>query len=100
MADSTGTRVRTDRTHRPKESTVSAPQRLSAPPAAADEPVVVPAGTTAGDAVAAAGLPTTGPKAVVVVRDGEGRLRDLDWAPEVEVGVTPVTVDSPDGLNV
>ncbi len=79
---------------------MSAPQRLSAPPAAADEPLVVPAGTTAADAVAAAGLPTTGPKAVVVVRDGEGRLRDLDWAPEVEVSVTPVRIDSPDGLNV
>ena len=40
-------------------------------PAVAD-PVVVPAGTTAADAVAAAGLPATGPKAIVVVRDPEG----------------------------
>jgi threonyl-tRNA synthetase len=62
--------------------------------------VVVPAGTTCADAVAAAGLPTTGPKAVVVIRDAEGRLRDLDWAPEVEVAVEPVAIDSPDGLNV
>jgi threonyl-tRNA synthetase len=62
--------------------------------------VVVPAGTTCADAVAAAGLPTTGAKAVVVVRDPEGGLRDLSWAPDVETEVQPVTIDSPDGLNV
>jgi threonyl-tRNA synthetase len=50
--------------------------------------------------VAGAGLPTTGPKAVVVVRDPEARLRDLDWAPDVETLVEPVAIDSPDGLNV
>ncbi|SNT65564.1 threonyl-tRNA synthetase [Asanoa hainanensis] len=68
-------------------------------PAMAD-PVVVAAGTTAADAVAAAGLPMNGPKAIVVVRDAEGRLRDLDWAPEAEATVTPVAMDEPDGLNV
>jgi threonyl-tRNA synthetase len=74
---------------------VSAPRT----PAVAD-PVVVAAGTTAADAVAAAGLPAAGPKAIVVVRDPEGRLRDLDWAPAVDTSVEPVTLDSPDGLNV
>ncbi|WP_218824798.1 threonine--tRNA ligase [Asanoa hainanensis] len=64
------------------------------------DPVVVAAGTTAADAVAAAGLPMNGPKAIVVVRDAEGRLRDLDWAPEAEATVTPVAMDEPDGLNV
>jgi threonyl-tRNA synthetase len=64
------------------------------------DPVVVAAGTTAADAVAAAGLPMTGPKAVVVVRDPQGQLRDLDWTPAQEVSVEPVTLDSPDGLNV
>jgi threonyl-tRNA synthetase len=64
------------------------------------DPVVVPAGTACADAVAAAGLPAAGPKAVVVVRDPEGRLRDLDWVPEVETPVEPVELDSPDGLNV
>ena len=68
--------------------------------AAVADPVVVPAGTTCAEAVAAAGLPTTGPKAVVVVRDPAARLRDLDWAPEVETLVEPVTIDSPDGLAV
>jgi threonyl-tRNA synthetase len=68
--------------------------------AAVADPVVVPAGTTCGDAVAAAGLPTTGAKAIVVVRDPEGRLRDLAWAPEVELTVEPVAIDSPDGLAV
>ncbi|HEX2356155.1 MAG TPA: threonine--tRNA ligase, partial [Micromonosporaceae bacterium] len=64
------------------------------------DPVVVPAGTTCADAVAAAGLPTTGPRAIVVVRDAAGRLRDLDWAPETDTEVTPVAIDEPDGLNV
>jgi threonyl-tRNA synthetase len=68
--------------------------------AAVADPVVVPAGTTCADAVAAAGLPITGPKAVVVVRDPEGRLRDLAWAPERETPVEPVAIDSPDGLTV
>ncbi|HEX8347345.1 MAG TPA: threonine--tRNA ligase [Actinoplanes sp.] len=74
---------------------------MSAPrtPAVADS-VVVPAGTTAADAVAAAGLPAAGPAAIVVVRDPDGRLRDLDWAPEADVEVQPVALDSPDGLNV
>jgi threonyl-tRNA synthetase len=68
-------------------------------PAAVDR-VVVPAGTTCADAVAAAGLPVKGPGAVVVVRDADGRLRDLDWAPEEETSVDPVALDSPDGLAV
>ena len=62
--------------------------------------VVVPAGTAAADAVAAAGAPATGPKAVVVVRDPSGRLRDLSWVPEADTPVEPVTIDSPDGLGV
>ncbi|MEU4337393.1 threonine--tRNA ligase [Micromonospora lupini] len=74
---------------------------MSAPrtPAVAD-PVVVAAGTTAADAVAAAGLPANGPKAIVVVRDPQGQLRDLDWSPAEETTVEPVSLDSPDGLNV
>jgi threonyl-tRNA synthetase len=75
---------------------VSAPRK----PAAVADRVVVPAGTTCTDAVVAAGLPTTGPKAIVVVRESSGRLRDLDWAPEVDTEVEPVAIDSPDGLNV
>jgi threonyl-tRNA synthetase len=74
--------------------------RTAAHSAPVAEPVVVPAGTACADAVAAAGLPTSGPKAVVVVRDPEGRMRDLDWVPEAEVAVEPVAVDSPDGLTV
>ena len=62
--------------------------------------VVVTAGTTCTDAVVAAGLPTTGPKAIVVVRDHQGRLRDLSWAPDTDTEVEPVAIDSPDGLNV
>ena len=54
--------------------------------------LVVPAGTTAGEAVAAAGLPASGPKAIVVVRDAAGRLRDLDWRPELDTDATPVEI--------
>lgn len=74
---------------------------MSAPrtPIVAD-PVVVAAGTTAADAVAAAGLPMNGPKAIVVVRDPQGVLRDLDWKPAEETAVEPVALDSTDGLNV
>ena len=69
-------------------------------PTAVTDPIVVPAGTTCTDAVAAAGLPMNGPRAVVVVRDSDGRLRDLGWTPESDGTVEPVTIDSPDGLNV
>ncbi|MDT3398599.1 threonine--tRNA ligase [Streptomyces sp. B1866] len=62
--------------------------------------VTVPAGTTCADAVAAAKLPMNGPNAVVVVRDPEGTLRDLDWVPDAEVEVEAVAMSSPDGLNV
>jgi threonyl-tRNA synthetase len=62
--------------------------------------VVVPPGTTSADAIAAAGLPTTGPNAIVVVRDPSGTLRDLDWVPDTETPVEPVALSSPDGLGV
>ncbi|HEX6968713.1 MAG TPA: threonine--tRNA ligase [Micromonosporaceae bacterium] len=77
---------------------VSRPQSHSAS-AVVDE-LVVPAGTTAAEAVTAAGLPTTGPRAIVVVRDADGRLRDLDWVPAADAVVVPVAIGSPDGLAV
>ncbi len=67
---------------------------------AVTERITVPAGTTSADAVVAAGLPTAGPKAIVVVRDASGALRDLDWVPDVDASVEPVALSSPDGLNV
>ncbi|MFI5954063.1 threonine--tRNA ligase [Cryptosporangium sp. NPDC051539] len=69
----------------------------SAPVTAA---VVVPAGTTAADALSAAGVPLEGGQAAVVVRDAEGVLRDLEWAPEADAQVEPVFMSEPDGLNV
>ncbi|MBB6375254.1 threonyl-tRNA synthetase [Pseudonocardia eucalypti] len=63
-------------------------------------PVRVPAGTTAAAAVREAGLPTAGPSAVVVVRDPDGALRDLAWAPEADVEVEPVGADTEDGRAV
>ena len=64
-------------------------------------PIRVAAGTTAGQAVRDAGLPGRGaPDAVVVVRDAEGRLRDLSWTPDEDVEVTPVAADTEDGRSV
>jgi threonyl-tRNA synthetase len=64
----------------------------------------VPAGTTAGSAVRDAGLPTTGPEAIVVVRDlsegAGGALRDLAWAPGADATVEPVAADTEDGRSV
>jgi threonyl-tRNA synthetase len=61
----------------------------------------VAAGTTAGAAVRDAGWPRRGASdAVVVVRDAEGRLRDLSWVPEADVEVTPVAADTEDGRSV
>ena len=62
--------------------------------------VRVPAGTTAGAAVREAGGATSGPSAVVVVRDPDGALRDLAWAPEADVDVVPVAADTEDGRSV
>ncbi|QRP49198.1 threonine--tRNA ligase [Amycolatopsis sp. FDAARGOS 1241] len=76
---------------------------MSHPPSAAAVPaerVVVAAGTTAGAAVREAGLPTKGPDTVVVVRDAEGKLRDLAWAPETDTEVEPVAASTEDGRSV
>ncbi|MCX2711737.1 threonine--tRNA ligase [Mycolicibacterium sp. J2] len=64
-------------------------------------PIRVAAGTTAGAAVRAAGLPERGaPDAIVVVRDADGRLRDLSWTPDADVEVVPVAADTDDGRSV
>ncbi|AWV47361.1 threonyl-tRNA synthetase [Mycobacterium leprae Kyoto-2] len=64
-------------------------------------PIQVPAGSTAAAAVSEAGLPTHGaPDAIVVVRDADGKLRDLSWVPDVDVEVTPVPVNTDDGRSV
>lgn len=64
-------------------------------------PIRVAAGTTAGAAVRDAGLPGRGaPDAIVVVRDADGRLRDLSWTPDADVEVVPVRADTEDGRSV
>jgi threonyl-tRNA synthetase len=62
--------------------------------------VAVPAGTTAGTAVREAGLPGKGSDAIVVVRDADGKLRDLSWTPEADVEVEAVAADTEDGRSV
>jgi len=72
----------------------------AAPAAAPPSSVNVPAGTTAGQVIRDAGLPTSGVQAVVVVRDAQGQLRDLAWAPGADTEVEPVPADSDDGRSV
>ncbi|MFT4199531.1 threonine--tRNA ligase [Gordonia sp. (in: high G+C Gram-positive bacteria)] len=74
---------------------------MSSPSPAAVPPVIrVPAGTTAGAALREHDAPNKGPQAIVVVRDPQGHLRDLSWAPESDTDVEPVTADSEDGRSV
>ena len=75
---------------------MSMPVVASVPPAR----IMVPAGTTAGTALRDTGLPNKGPEAIVVVRDPEGKLRDLSWAPESDTEVEPVPADTEDGRSV
>ena len=64
-------------------------------------PIWVAAGTTAAAAVRDAGLPGRGaPDAIVVVRDAEGKLRDLSWIPAQDAEVTPVAANTDDGRSV
>ena len=64
-------------------------------------PIRVPAGTTAAAAVRDAGLPGRGAAdAIVVVRDADGKLRDLSWVPDSDADVTPVAADTDDGRSV
>ncbi|MGH3793324.1 MAG: threonine--tRNA ligase [Pseudonocardiaceae bacterium] len=62
--------------------------------------VAVAAGTTAGQALRDAGVPTSGADAVVVARDTTGRLRDLAWTPETATEVEGIAASSPDGRSV
>jgi threonyl-tRNA synthetase len=64
-------------------------------------PIRVPAGTTAAAAVGDAGLPRRGaPDAIVVVRDADGKLRDLSWVPDADAEVIPVAANTEDGRSV
>jgi threonyl-tRNA synthetase len=64
-------------------------------------PIRVPAGTTAAAAVGEAGLPRRGaPDAIVVVRDAEGKLRDLSWVPDGDAEVIPVAANTDEGRSV
>jgi threonyl-tRNA synthetase len=64
-------------------------------------PIRVAAGTTAAAAIREAGLPGRGaPDAIVVIRDADGKLRDLSWSPEADADVTPVAANTDDGRSV
>jgi threonyl-tRNA synthetase len=69
-------------------------------PAAVLERLAVPAGTACTTVLAGTKLPKNGPNAIVVVRDPEGVLRDLDWIPQVDVEVEPIPLSSSEGTAV
>ncbi len=74
---------------------------MSAPsPSTVASTLVVPAGTTAVQALEAAEVSLSGPDAPIVVRDAEGALHDLDWVPAQNESVEPVAMSSPDGRAV
>jgi len=73
---------------------------VAQPLAPVSQRLTVAAGTTAGTAVREAGLPGKGEDAIVVVRDVDGDLHDLSWAPEVDTEATAVEANSPDGRMV
>ncbi len=61
---------------------------------------LVPAGTTAGEAMREQELPNKGPDAIVCVRDSSGALRDLAYAPETDEIVEAVPANTEDGRGV
>ena len=68
---------------------------------AATVTTVIPAGEPAGKILAERELQSrSGPETIVVVRDPEGGLRDLSWAPEADTEVELVRADSEDGRSV
>ena len=75
---------------------------MSTPPSpTAVAPIRVPAGTTAQDALKAAGIPLKGPDGAVVVRNlTTGDLKDLAWTPDADAEVEPVPAASPEGRAV
>ena len=76
---------------------MSQPSRVAPVPAPR---VLVATGTTAGTAVRDAGFAGKGPDAVLVVRDPDGRLRDLSWSPDHDVEVEAVAASTDEGRAV
>ena len=69
-------------------------------PAVPALPIRVAAGTAAIDALREAGVELERADGAVVVRDPDGVLKDLDWAPDSDTDVEAVPASSPDGLAV
>ena len=87
--------------HEPRLNDRGAPPCPAKPSPRPSPSVRVPAGTTAGpgDPRRRVSRPPD-PQAVVVVRDRDGRLRDLAWAPEEDADAEPVAADTEDGRSV
>ncbi|MCZ2824903.1 MULTISPECIES: threonine--tRNA ligase [unclassified Modestobacter] len=75
---------------------------MSTPPSpTAVTAILVPAGTTALQALKDAGVPLKGPDGAVVVRDVvSGDLKDLGWVADADAEVEPVPAASADGRAV
>lgn len=57
-------------------------------------------GKTAGSAMRPLDLPNKGEAAIVCVKDADGNLRDLAWAPETDTEVTAVAANTDEGRGV
>ncbi len=69
-------------------------------PSTAAAAVQVAPGTTAAQALEAAGISLDGPDGAVVIRDADGVLHDLEWSPAEGCAVEPVAMSSPEGRAV
>ena len=82
------------------QSTDESENRTPDTATAAPTTTVIPAGEPAGKVLSQSGLQSSGPETIVVVRDPEGRLRDLSWAAEADTEVELVRAASEDGRAV
>lgn len=62
--------------------------------------LLVTSGTSASHVVRAAGLPTQGDSAIVIVVDDLGQERDLSWVPDKDTWVTPIAINTEQGRAV
>lgn len=68
--------------------------------APAPQSFTVTAGTAVGAAMRELELPHKGPEAIVCVKDEDGKLRDLSFAPDRDTRVVPVPANTPEGRSV
>ena len=75
-------------------------QTTSGPSASQVQTLTIPAGEPAGKTISEAGMQTKGSDQIVVVREADGALRDLSWAPDADTEVELVAANTEDGRSV